>query len=65
MREEHCSFAELNSFGRCIAACYYVYEADFEEDCIGITRLPEKDQEVAGREYQLGGRFRKHGTKLS
>ena len=65
MREEHCSFAVLNSHGRCIAACYYTYETDFQEDCIGVNREREKHLETKGREYQIGGRFKKdHGTKL-
>ena len=64
MRKEHCEFAKLNQHGRCIAICHYNCIAVFVNDCKGIKREREKDIELAGREYQIGGRFKKHATKL-
>jgi hypothetical protein len=65
MREEHCAFAECTPYGRCIAVCWRNYEEDFKQDCIGNKRDEEPELMLAGKEYQLGGRFKKgHGTKL-
>lgn len=35
MRKQHCSFAELNSNGRCIASCHHNVQSD--ADCTGTT----------------------------
>lgn len=65
MKDEHCSFAIFNADGRCIAACHHNWKVVFEHDCKGVKRGAEADLKHHGREYQLGGRFKKnHGTKL-
>jgi hypothetical protein len=65
MRKEHCAFAHCTPYGRCIAICWRNEEVVFEYDCIGNDRSDEPELMEAGREYQLGGRFKKqHGTKL-
>jgi len=62
---DHCAFAKLNGSGRCIADCHRNLKVGFKHDCEGITREREEHLEIEGREYQLGGRFKKnHGTKL-
>jgi len=65
MREEHCSFATYNADGRCIAPCHHNWKSMFEHDCKGVTRGREEHLKLHGREYQIGGRFKKHhGIKL-
>lgn len=37
MKHKHCSFAELNSNGRCIAPCHYNLDKTVPGDCLGLT----------------------------
>jgi hypothetical protein len=62
---EHCAFAKKNADGRCIAICHHNCDVVFEFDCTGLSRAREDALKQHGREYQLGGRFKKdHGIKL-
>ena len=36
-RDEHCSFANLNGGGRCVAHCHYNLSSGYEQDCTGNT----------------------------
>lgn len=43
-REEHCAFAILDQFGKCIAYCHHNLSRQYEVDCIGnrhVTPVPE------------------------
>lgn len=62
MKDSHCSQAVLNAYGRCIADCHCNWEYDFEHDCKGVDRERESNLKIAGREYQIGGRFKENGT---
>ncbi|MBW2646918.1 MAG: hypothetical protein JRE23_12245 [Deltaproteobacteria bacterium] len=34
-RDNHCSFARLNTNGKCVAPCIHNVDPDVEYDCIG------------------------------
>jgi hypothetical protein len=62
MRDEHCAFAICYGGNRCIADCHYNWDSTFEQDCVGIPRYTDEEFIEDGKEYRLGGRFKKHGT---
>jgi hypothetical protein len=50
-RTEHCAFAVLNKYGRCIASCYLNRPLD-GIDCIGTEDPPHKNLSKQTRDYR-------------
>ena len=53
LRESHCTFAVLNSAGRCVADCQYNRATGFRSDCMGNCGTTNGN---SGHEIQLKGR---------
>lgn len=62
IRQKHCGLAILNSFGRCIANCYWNIQNLYNRDCTGKEREPFDPEE--GKEIEVGGKIIRRGTKL-